>query len=72
MEHKNMRLATITLATRTGNDIPFSFPVGDGKSTFELWLQLPGNEGKTMEDFYAATKGKPGTGIVNVTVTKEE
>lgn len=28
-----------------------------GKSAFEQWLELPGNEGKTEEDFYEAIGG---------------
>lgn len=67
-----MRQAVITIGTKTGNDIKFPIPVGDGKSSFELWLQLPGNEGKTMEDFQGAVKGKDGNSITSVEITRVE
>ncbi len=36
-------------------------PAGaDGKSAYELWLEQPGNEGKSIDDFYAFLKGEKG------------
>lgn len=32
----------------------------DGKSTFELWREIPGNENKTLAQFMAAQKGEKG------------
>ena len=32
----------------------------DGKSTYQLWLEQPGNTGKTVEEFLAVQKGLPG------------
>lgn len=35
---------------------------GDGgKSAYELWLELPGNAGKSLEDYFAAQKGADGS-----------
>lgn len=31
-----------------------------GKSAFELWQELPGNEGKTLPDFFESLKGEKG------------
>lgn len=32
----------------------------DGKSTYELWLEIPGNEGKTQEEFFESQRGPAG------------
>ncbi len=37
----------------------------NGKSAFELWLELDGNEGKTQEDFFNYLKGEDGTNGTN-------
>lgn len=31
-----------------------------GASAYEVWLQLPGNSGKSVEDFIASLKGEAG------------
>jgi hypothetical protein len=37
----------------------FSGPVG--KSAYQVWLEIPGNEGKTEQEFIAALQGAPGS-----------
>jgi len=37
----------------------------DGKSAFDVWLEIPGNEGKTEEEFVEAIKGPVGDSFLD-------
>lgn len=55
---------TVTYRDEHGNShkiVLANGPAGaDGKSAFEIWLELPGNTGKSEADFIASLKGDQG------------
>lgn len=55
---------TVTYRDEHGNShriVLANGPAGaDGKSAFEIWLELPGNAGKSEADFIASLKGEQG------------
>ncbi len=47
---------TIIFNTNDGEKFPVNYSVYHGLSDFEVWLTLPGNDGKTLEDYQAFLK----------------
>lgn len=71
-----MSKTKVTLGFKLDNGTelpPASFEVENGKSAYEIWKEIPGNEDKTEEDFLESLQGPPGEGatITEVTVTSE-
>lgn len=50
----------------SGGKLESSFLVHHGASSFDDFKQLPGNEEKTLQDFYLYIKGKNGSGITSI------
>lgn len=68
-----MSKTKVTLGFTLDNGVelpPASFEVPNGKSAYELWKELPENEDKTLEDFYASMKGESSV-ITDVSVNTE-
>ena len=49
-----------SLVGATGADGADGAAGSDGRSAFQIWQQLPGNDGKSVADFFAALKGDTG------------
>lgn len=55
-----------------GTTLKSQFSAFDGDDSFETYKSIPGNEEKTLDDFYEYLKGISGNGVVSVTLTKDE
>lgn len=71
-----MSKTKVTLGFKLDNGTelpPATFEVENGKSAYETYKGLPGNENKTEEEFIKSLQGPPGDGatITEVTVTSE-
>lgn len=65
------REQTIKFKTNTGETFDAAFTVDDGKTDFELWLEIPGNENKTKEDYAKFKTGEAGAVITSAEVTEK-
>src|SRR5690606_4538669 len=56
---------TLTYTNESGSPVTIQIPVASpSKSAYEIWLDLPGNAGKTEADFIDNLKGSDGSGIL--------
>lgn len=52
-----------------GEKLQSQFTANDGDNSYETFKSIPGNESKTLEDFYEYLKGINGNGVVEITLT---
>ena len=48
------------------------FTVSDGDDAFETFKSIPGNEEKTIDDFYTHIEGTKGNGVVGVSLVIDD
>lgn len=65
------RVVTINFKTNDGGNKPVLLEVEDAKSPYELWVLLPGNEGKSEAEYFQDIEGVDGPNLVKLSIKQQ-